>query len=92
MKNAHGVEPTRYMKRKESEYAIKCYPNYGPIFGDEDMVIANECSIEDSCWIKNDGTRGYECHPIYKASLFVKTAGTDKKNYFTVSDYEVYAH
>ena len=32
MKNPHGVEPTRFMKRKESEYAIKCDPEYGPFF------------------------------------------------------------
>ena len=92
MKNPHGVEPTRFMKRAESKYAIQCYPNYGPIFGDEDMVIANECSKEDSCWIKNDGTRGYECHSEYTSSLFVNTAGPDDTNGFSVLDYEVYTH
>ena len=33
MKNAHGVEPTRYMKRKESDWAIECSSNCGPVFG-----------------------------------------------------------
>ena len=91
MKNPHGVEPTRYMKRGDSYYAIDCDPNYGPCFN-WDISIHNNCNNHKSCWTENDGTRGYECHPKYKASLFVNTAGTDKKNYFTVSDYEVYAH
>ena len=47
MKNAHGVEPTRYMKREESEYAIECSPDYGPIFGDCDIVIADNCNKEN---------------------------------------------
>ncbi len=94
MKNAHGVEPTRYMKRKESKYAIECYPNYGPEFGNSngsDICIRNNCNEEDSCSIDNDGTRAYECHPEYKSSLFVNT---NKPNnifqYFSVLDYEVY--
>ena len=88
MKNAHGVEPTRYMKRKESEHAIQCYPNYGPIFGD-DIYIDNYCNNRH-CKINNDGTKGYECHPEYKSSLFVNTAGPDEENKLAVLDYEVY--
>ncbi len=42
--------------------------------------------------ISNDGTHGYECHPEYKSSLFVNTAGPDEENYFSVLDYEVYTH
>ena len=89
MKNAHGVEPTRYMKRKESEYAIKYHPDYGPIFG-YDIYIGDNCNRENSCIIDNNGTSGYECHPEYKSSLFVNTAGRDDWNYFSVFDYEVY--
>ena len=93
MKNAHGVEPTRYMKKETSREAIDCYPNCGPIFGNgnSDICIANECNEEGSCFINNNNTRGYECHPEYKSSLFVKTNGPDKKNFFSVLDYEVFS-
>ena len=92
MKNAHGVEPTRYMKREESEYAIECYPDYGPIFSgnyDYDIGIVNNCNVW-RCSIGNVGTFGYECHPQYKSSLFVNTAGPEERNRFSVLDYEVY--
>ena len=95
MKNVHRVEPTRFMKRKESRYAIECYPNHGPIFGDgwdRDLFIGDHCNQENSCFIQNNGERGYECHPEYKSSLFVNTAGPDEENYFSVLDYEVYTH
>ena len=90
MKNPHGVEPTRFMKRKGSEYAISCYSCYGPIFCD-DIHIDQYCNTENSCWIGNDGEGGYECHPVYKKSLFVNTAGPDTQNYFTLFDYEVFS-
>ena len=82
------------MKRKESEYAIKCNPSYGPIFGNTwtDILINDNCNRENSCEIKIDGTNGYECHPIHKKSLFVNTAEPDVKNLFTVLDYEVFTH
>ena len=83
MKNPHGVEPTRFMKRKESDYAIKCDSNYSPMFSG-DIYIHDHCRIEDSCFIYNDGTKGYECHPEYKCSLFVNSMC------FSVWDYEVY--
>ena len=90
LKNTHGVEPTRYMKREESEYAIECYSDYGPVFGKSDLHIADNCNEENSCWIDNDGTNGYECDAQYKSSLFVNTAGTDECNRFSVMDYEVF--
>ena len=34
LKNPHGVEPTRFMKRKGSRYAIYCDSGCGPVFGD----------------------------------------------------------
>ena len=95
MKNAHGVEPTRYMKRKESDWAIECSSNCGPVFGYDngsDIYIFDNCNEEYSCFIDNDGTNGYACHPIYKKSLFVNTAGADERNSFSVLDYEVYTH
>ena len=66
MKNPHGVEPTRYMKRKESNWAIICDSDCGPIFGENDIVIANNCNEENSCFIDNDGKHAYECHYQYK--------------------------
>ena len=93
MKNPHGVEPTRYMKREGSRRAIKCNPRYGPIFGDgRDICINYNCNRENSCDINNNGIRGYECHPKYKKSLFVNTAEPDVKNLFTVLDFEVFTH
>ena len=89
MKNPHGLEPTRYMKREESRYAIACCPEFGPIF------MADICingTILNGCSIYNDGTHAYICHPEYKSSLFVNTAGPDEENYFSVLDYEVYTH
>ena len=91
MRNAHGVEPTRYMTREESEYAIECDPDYGPIFGN-DICIDKKCNKEDSCSIRNDGNGGYECHHEYMSSLFVNTNKPDTNNYFSVLDYEVYTH
>ena len=93
MKNPHGIEPIRYMKRDESKYAIKCYSRDGPIFGNydgSDIYIKDNCNKDDSCYINNDGREGYECHQKYKSSLFVNTSGPDKYNYFSVLDYEVF--
>ncbi len=92
MKNPHGVESTLYMKRKESEHAIKCDPSDGPTFGESDIYIDSLCDYKRRCIINNDGTHGYECHPQYKSSLFVNTAGPDEENEFSVLDYEVYTH
>ena len=83
MKNAHGVEPTRFMKREESEYAIGCDFHCGPIFGskrDSDLLIGHHCNERNSCYIHNDGERGYECHTEYKSSLFVNSFGSNEKN------------
>ena len=90
MKNAHGVEPTRYMKRKESRDAIGCDFHCGPRFGNCDIYINDNCNEEDSCSIDNDSRHGYECHPEYKSSLFVNTTEPDERNDFSVLDYEVY--
>ena len=90
MKNAHGVEPTRFMKREESRYAIICDPVFGPAFGGDILIcIRNNLSL---CYIHNDGEEAYGCHPEYKSSLFFNTAGPNEKNNFSVLDYEVYTH
>ena len=83
------------MKRKESDCAIRCESYYGPVFGYQsthDIYIYDYCNERDNCFIDNDGTNGYECHPQYKKSLFVNTAGPDKENKFSVLDYEVFAY
>ena len=90
MKNPHGVEPTRFMKRKESMYATCCRTKYGPTFGDNDIYISDNCNIPNSCIICNDGTRRFECHPELKSSLFLNSFGPDEPNYFNVLDYEVF--
>ena len=77
------------MKRKESDIAINCIPERGPLF----MVdICIFCIILNCTYIHNNGTYAYECHPEYKSSLFVNTAGPDEQNNFSVLDYEVYTY
>ncbi len=92
MKNPHGVEPTRFMKRKDSEYAIVCNADYGPDFGNirVDIALGKKFNEENRNSIWNDGTNGYECHPKYKRSLFVNTAGPNEGNRFSVLDIEVF--
>ena len=93
MKNPHGVDPARLMKKEISNKAIICDSYYGPIFGsnrDSDLLIVAHCNKENSCSIHNDGKGGYKCYPEYRSSLFVNTAGPYEKNYFSVLDYEVY--
>ena len=93
LKNPYGVPPTRFMKKKESYQAIQCLSKYGPIFGNDhpDICIADNCTKEDSCSINDSSYLQYECHPIYKSSLFVNTDGRNLPNRFTVLDYEVYS-
>ncbi len=95
MKNPHGVKPTRYKKRKGSEYAIYCDPENGPIFGvgcKNKIFISVICNRETGCSIRNNSSRGYVCDSKYKSSLFVNTAGLDEENGFRVLDYEVYSN
>ena len=92
LKNPHGVEPTQFLKNKNDSPAMKCCSIYGPTFGDIDVWVLNMCNNENSCIIENDGRGGYECHPEYRSSLFVNTAGPDDDNYYSILDYEVYTH
>ena len=96
MKNPHGVEPTPFIYRRESQYVYECNSGRGPIFGSEtnyypDIIIGDNCNEKYSCYIHNDGRHAYLCHPEYRSSLFVGTDGPDERNYFTVLDYEVFA-
>ena len=89
MKNPHGLEPTRFMKKKNSERAIHCYPYYGPIFG-RDIYIHANCNKNGGWTCYGNSDSSYECNNSLKQSLFVNTAGPDKQNDFSVLDYEVY--
>ncbi len=92
LKNPHGLKPTRYMM-KDRYRAIVCCPGYGPTFGSSPyygIYIANNCTQDGNCYINNNDYCVYECHPVYKESLFVNTAEPGYKNYFSVLDYEVY--
>ena len=92
MKNPHGVEPTRYMKRKQTKRVIYCNHWFGPVFGDNDsngISIYNECNRNKNCWIGNINST-FECNPEYMSSLFVNTAGQYEKNKFNVVNYEVF--
>ena len=81
MKNPHGVEPVRYMKRG-SKYAIRCVFDDGPDFDDIYMDIYEQ--KRNMCCIRNNGDRGYGCHPEYKSSLYMD------KDYSSVLDYEIF--
>ena len=81
------------MKREDSEYAIFCHPNCGPVFSDEwnyDIYISKKCTKKNMCITYNNGKNGYECHPEYKSSLFVNSNKPDESNPFSVEDYEVF--
>ncbi len=82
MKNPHGVEPTRYMKRKESRCAINCGWFNGPNF--VDIYMDKYGKKGNMCCIMNNGDRGYGCHPEYKSSLYMD------KDYSSVLDYEIF--
>ena len=97
MKNPHGVEPTRFMKKEDSQYVYEHSFKCGPIFGSEtnsysDLHIGDNCNREYSCSTENNGKGRYECNPEYKSSLFVNTGRSDDVNRFSVLDYEVYTH
>ena len=97
MRNPHGVEPTRYMKRKKIENDFELGNEFGPFFKNNvnphsDIRIIKNSKRKNICAIDNNGYHRYGCHPQYKCSLFVNTAGPVEDNYCTILDYEVYTH
>ena len=97
MRNPHGVEPTRYMKRKKIENDFELGNVFGPIlfnyaYAHSDICITEKYRKKNICIIDNKGCCRYDCHPQYKSSLFVNTAGPVEDNYCTILDYEVYTH
>ena len=75
MKNPHGVEPTRFMKRKESKVAISCSPNHFPIFCTENNDDIFFACIKDYCGsiFYNMYYQAYDYDPKYKSLLFTKS-------------------
>ena len=65
------------------------YYDDGPTFG-EDISFLNSSMEDQMSFIDNDGNHKYDCHPEYKKSLFVNTAGPDETNVFSVLDYEIF--
>ena len=93
MKNRHGKEPSKFMKKKDNKYAIDCNPSYGPKFGSGcDIGIYDNCNDKGGNTYYGDSNSSYECSSPLKSSLFVNTAGPDQRNYFKVSDYEVFTY
>ena len=92
MTNPHGLEPTRYMKREDSDSAINCALSYGPIFGSGcDIGIRDNCNKNGGWTCYGNSDSSYECNNSLKQSLFVNTAGPNEKNDFSVLDYEVFS-
>ena len=80
------------MKKKDNNRAIYCKPIYGPVFGSGfDIGIDDNCNHDKGGWT-NYGYGSYECNSPLKSSLFVNTAGPDQRNWFKVSDYEVFTY
>ena len=88
------------MKKKYSDRAINCDPRDGPMFGFcsilgifGDICIRDNCNREQGGWTNfGYSNSSYEYDSSLKKSLFVNTAGPDEKNYFIVSDYEVFTY
>ena len=94
MKNRHRIEPSKFMKKKDSNRAIFCKLDRGPIFGyGYDIWIDDNCNRDKGGWTNiGYSDSSYECKNSLKKSLFVNTAGPDETNYFKVSDYEVFTY
>ena len=90
LKNPHGVEPTRFLKKKNGSSVLFCNSKLGPCFA-HDISICDRCNIEKSYTLCNDGfPDGCYCHPSLKASLFVDSDEPTIQNNFKVLDYEVF--
>ena len=77
LKNPQGLEPMRFMNLNDSEYAIFCSPDYGPMFG-RNLRIGPVLKINgnkygfENCGVSfRDHSGQYDYHKQYAASLFV---------------------
>ena len=74
------------MKRKQSQYAIQCNYNNGPIFGNQyGSDISIECNNNKcTCSINNNCNYAYDCNSKYQSLLFTNS------NSIEILDYEVF--
>ncbi|KAK8797626.1 hypothetical protein WA158_005972 [Blastocystis sp. Blastoise] len=87
LSNEHNIPPTKY-SLLEHHLAITCKETSGPDF--MDIHISDDCHNNSYSYITK--VFNYYAHSLtpQSLSLYVNTAGPEKKNYFTVDDYEVY--
>ena len=92
LKNPYGVEPTRYMKKRNRKHAILCDPSCGPLFGYDRWVaihISDHCFRDNSCYINCD-ENDYIRHIFTRLVVFLYAPERGHENCFSVSDYEVF--
>ena len=90
MKSPNGVEPTKFEKDKESRYAIRCDPKYGPIitcYSYQTPRYTDLLKITDKCY--EEASSSYIDYLIFN-SQYRHIADSNQMNEFTVLDYEVY--
>lgn len=90
LKNPQGVDPKRFMKRKETYRAIMTHITAGPVFGNSDLFVGAKCKNEHYCSIKSDIDQDYEYDPQYKSSLFTDWNEQEQAYSFAIYDYEVF--
>ena len=92
LKNPFDTPPIRFNKQSGYQTYIECYANYGPTFGNSmqySLYIDDECTKPNKNFVFLTNGSPFEYEPRLKSSIFVNSNAPDKKNYFTVSDYEV---
>jgi hypothetical protein len=82
LKNPHGQPPAKFaLKEGEAHRAVLGMELWGPIFGDDDLVVADECAASASSYTLEFGST-YE-NPTGKRGFFTESG------YFTVREIEV---
>ena len=95
MKNRHGIEPRKFMKKKDNHRAIYCDPSCGPRFGyGTDIGINDNYNNDNGGWTNNDRIISVEESKnfVLRNYRVKKTAQPEQQNYFKVSDYEVFTY
>jgi hypothetical protein len=85
VKNPHNIHPIRFQLSSTYSYAIKCSPDYGPMFGGNDLIIHNNCNVDSKNSTEGFGTNYKNDSPIEYSSTFF--TGQPK---FTVQEIEVF--
>ena len=89
IENPYHLPPHQF-PIQNSQHAIRCVPNAGPIFGENDIFISNNCNMNDQSFIGCDGTHSYKNNSNKKMAIFTKTGPISQMNNFFVTDYEVF--